>query len=176
MLVNTSRTHLITLACVGLACVGLACDCDPPPDGEGNQDPESLAACPALPPGVEPIAGLSVGHASDRFGGLTLTMSTRALACGETAVQNSYCSSEGEYGLTLGIPAQNVVLGSQELGALYMEFETPTTRNTGGGGILGKATLELYTISDECVTGRVVGLASHGGPFDGGFQAPRCEP
>src|SRR5690606_18916278 len=74
---------LLRVLCATALGAALACDqpCEPTPDGPGNQDPQSLEPCPPLPDGVEPIEGLAVAHAVDRFGGLTLTLSTRPLAC-----------------------------------------------------------------------------------------------
>ena len=155
-----------------------ACDlaCEPPPELPGNQDPVSLEPCAPLPDGVEPIAGLVSAHASERFGGLTLTLSSRPLACGEPAAQHGYCQGE-DRGLMIGFPADEVGPGPHALGhPLYLEFETPDTLSVGGGGDLREATVELLSITDACVTGRIVGLTEKGGPFDGGFQAPRCSP
>ncbi|HLT38047.1 MAG TPA: hypothetical protein VK034_17295 [Enhygromyxa sp.] len=156
----------------------LACDhCEPTPEGPGNQDPVSLGSCPALPPGVEPIDGLAVAHAVDRFGGLSLTLSSRPLACGEPAVQHGYCPRDGNLGLTVGLPAPQAVVGMYSLGyPLYMEFEAPNISNVGGGGDLREASIEIFEITQTCVTGRVIGLEDKDGPFDGGFQALRCEP
>jgi hypothetical protein len=169
-----TRIHAILV----LALAGPACDaCEAPPMRPTNQDAESLAACPPLPPGVEPIAGLHVAHAESRFGGVTLTLSTRPLACGEPAAQHGYCPSEDDRGLTLGIPGESLVPGPHALRhPIFVEFETPTWMAVGGGGEIGEAQVELFEITDSCVTGRIVGLAAHDGPFDGGFQAPRCTP
>jgi hypothetical protein len=156
-----------------------ACDpyCEPSPEGPGNQDPLSLEACPPLPDGVEPIEGLTVGHAVDRFGGLTLTLSTRSLACGEVAGEHDYCPFDGNLGLSVGLPARQAVAGEHPLGyPLHVQFETPVHRNVGGGGDIREASIEIFEITDSCVTGRVKGLVDKGGPFDGGFRALRCEP
>lgn len=142
-----------------------------------NQDSESLAGCPPLPPDVEPIPNLYVGHAWTRFGGVTLTLSTRPLACGEPAAQHGYCPSEDDRGLTLGIPSEALSPGPHALRSpIFIEFETPTVMSVGGGGKIGEAQVELFEITDSCVTGRIIGLSEHEGPFDGGFQAPRCTP
>jgi hypothetical protein len=172
------RIHAI----LSLALAGPACDvCEPPPMRPTNQDAESLALCPPLPPGVEPIADLHVAHANARFDGITLTLSTRPLACGEPAVQHGYCPSEDDRGLTLGIPGESLVPGMHALRhPIFVEFETPTASVVGGGGEVGEAQVELFEITDTCVTGRIIGLAELDGPidgpFDGGFRAPRCTP
>jgi hypothetical protein len=153
-----------------------ACDpCDRPPDHPGNQDSASLEPCPPLPAGIEPIEGLVSGHASDRFDGFTLTLSTRGLACGEPAAQQDYCGDD-ERGVTLGFPAEEAVPGVHEVRDLYIEFEAPGITSVGGGGRIGDVTVELFEITDACITGRIVGLTDVDGPFDGGFQAPRCTP
>lgn len=175
---NALRRHLHHAAWLACCLAGPpACDtsCEPPPDLPGNQDSASLEPCPALPAGVEPIEGLVTAHASDRFDGLTLTLSTRGLACGEPAAQHGYCGDD-ERGITIGFKAEQVATGPQLLGPLYIEYEAPDILAVGGGGQANQATVELYEITDACVTGRIVGLEAAGGPFDGGFQAPRCTP
>lgn len=167
-------------AAAWLACCagppGCDTNCDPPPDVSGNQDPTSLEPCPPLPAGVEVIEGLVSARATDRFDGLTVTLSSRPLACGELAAQHGYCGDD-ERGLTVGFPAAELTAGPHALGhPLYVEFETPGTLSVGGGGDLHEATVELFEITDACVTGRIVGLTEKDGPFDGGFQAPRCTP
>lgn len=168
---------LIRVLCATALASMLACDpfCEPTPKLPGNQDAQSLEVCPPLPPGVEPIEGLSVGHAVDRFGGLALTLSTRPLACGEVAAQHGYCAYNGNYGVTVSLSARQSVVGEQPLAwPVYTEFETPDRISVGGA--LEGATIELFEITDTCVTGRLTGVVDKDGPFDGGFRAPRCEP
>ncbi|WAS91219.1 hypothetical protein [Nannocystis punicea] len=168
------------LLVLAVALVAPACDallCEPVPDLPGNQSAEDLAACPELPPGVAPIEGLAVARAVRRFDGLVLTMSTRPLACGEPASQHGYCTSDDDLGLTLGIPAEQAVPGVYSFQSpIYVEYETPGASVAGGGGELSLASVELFAITDTCVTGRIVGLVDQHGPFDGGFRAPRCTP
>lgn len=136
----------------------------------------SLEPCAPLPAGIEPIAGLVTARATERFDGLTLTLSTRSLACGEPAAQHGYCGHD-DRGLTIGFPADEATVGVHRFGGpIYIELETPDTLSSGGNGGLREATVELLSITNACVTGRVVGLTQDGGPFDGGFQAPRCSP
>ncbi|MEZ4453275.1 MAG: hypothetical protein R3B09_27680 [Nannocystaceae bacterium] len=171
-----TRTILLTAASAGLW-GALACDgpCDPSPESPTNQDPASLAECPDLPPGVDPIPGLAVARASPRFGGLMLTLSERALACGEPAAQHDYCGDA--LGLGVGLPAEEVLVGAHSLRSpVYVELERPDLVAVGGASELVNATVELFTVDEHCVTGRIVGLAGVGGPFDGGFRAPRCTP
>lgn len=168
------------LLLLAVALVAPACDdllCTPVPDLPGNQSADDLEACPELPPGVAPIEGLAVARASERFDGLVLTMSTRPLACGEPASQHGYCASDDDRGLTLGLPAEQSAPGTYPLRTpIYVEFETPDASNHGGGGELRLASVELFAVTDTCVTGRIVGLVAQDGPFDGGFRAPRCAP
>lgn len=164
---------------LGVALVAPGCDesCDPMPDLPGNQSTADLEACPELPPGVTPIEGLAVARATDRFGGLVVTMSTRPLACGEPAVQHGYCHRDDHRGLTLGLPAEQLAPASYPLGhPLFLEFETPKGRVVGGGKDLDLASVEIFEVTDTCVTGRIVGLVEQHGPFDGGFRAVRCAP
>lgn len=136
----------------------------------------SLEPCPPLPDGVEAIDGLVSARVTDRFEGLDVTLSTRALACGEPAVQHGWCGDD-ERGLTVGFAAEEATVGVHPLGhPIYVELETPGRSAVGGGGDLREATVELFEITDTCVTGRIVGLVEKDGPFDGGFRAPRCTP
>ncbi|MCA9711809.1 MAG: hypothetical protein KDK70_38590 [Myxococcales bacterium] len=171
-----SKLRHILLTAAGMApwAAAPACDpCEPEPDGPGNQHAASLEPCPALPDGIAPIEGLAVAHAYERFDGLVLTLSSRTLACGDPAAQHDYCD-DGE-GVTVGLPAEESTPGLHALGhGVHVEFETPNTLTVGGS--FEGAAVELFEITDSCVTGRIVGLTSHGGPFDGGFQAPRCTP
>ena len=66
--------------------------------------------------------------------------------------------------------------GDLQSAAVGVEFETPDALVVGGGGEITQASVELFTLSDLCVTGRIVGLTTAGGPFEGGFRAPRCTP
>lgn len=171
-----TRTATLLILLFGVAAAP-GCDgaCESPPAIAGNQDPASLAVCPALPEGVEPISGLAVARTTERFGGLVLTLSTRALACGEPAAQHGYCDDGDQRGLTISLPAEQSAVGTAALGTpVYIEYETPTQMSVGGRA--AGATVEIFAITESCVTGRVVGLAANGGPFDGGFQAPRCAP
>jgi hypothetical protein len=162
---------------LGVAWAGpAACDDDsvPIPDNQSAADLD--AVCPELPPDVEPIPGLTVAHAFERFDGLVVTLSTRALACDEPAAQHDQGSSFQDRGLTLGLPAAQAIVGEHPLShPLFVEFETPDSIQVGGGGLDG-ASVEIFAITNECVTGRIVGLVDVGGPFDGGFRAPRCTP
>lgn len=133
--------------------------------------------CPALPDGIEPILGLSTSQAYTRFGGLVVTLSERELACDEPAVQNDSPGPKHSLGLTVSLPEELAVIGTHDFRhPVHIEFETQTTQNVGGGGELGNAMIELFEITDTCVTGRIIGLEQRGGPFDGGFRAPRCSP
>lgn len=168
---------VLAVALVAPACDDLDLFCEPVPALPGNQSADDLEACPELPPGVTPIAGLAVARAVSRFDGLVLTMSTRPLACGEPASQHGYCASDDDLGLTLGLRAEESVPGTYPLQTpVYVEFETPEARVHGGGSDLELADVELFAVTDTCVTGRIVGLVDQHGPFDGGFRAPRCTP
>lgn len=160
------RLQAAALAC----CAGLwGCDGEPEPDGPGNQDRTSLAVCPPLPEGLEPISGLSVAHVTDRFGGFYFTLSSRALACGEAAAQHPY-RGDGR-GLSIGLLAADAEEGLHSLtGRTHVEHESPSQISVGAAP--PNATIELFEISQDCITGSISGFG--GQPFDGGFQALRC--
>ncbi|MBL4688002.1 MAG: hypothetical protein JKY37_25650 [Nannocystaceae bacterium] len=160
------RLQAAALAC----CAGLwGCDGEPEPDGPGNQDRTTLAMCAPLPDGLEPIPGLSVAHVTERFGGLYFTLSSRALACGEAAAQHPY-RGDGR-GLSIGLLAEDAEEGLHSLaGRTHIEYETPTNNSVGLAP--ADATIELFEISEDCITGSISGFGDR--PFDGGFQAVRC--
>lgn len=170
------RRRIAYLAVLG----SLALGCDPaceelPETAAGNQAPSELSACPALPPGVEPIPGLAVARSMERFDGLLVTVSTRPLPCGEPAAQHGFCPLNSDYGLTVGIPPEalaETVFDLREHPGVYVESETPEQMVV--GVIAPGATMELFTISDTCVTGRIAGLSGGRERLNGGFQAPRC--
>ena len=168
---------------VGLCAATLACSVDPDIDmssptqlGTASED-QLDELCPVLPAGVELIPGLVTRSAHERFGGLVITLSTRALACGEPALQHGQ-GGEG-LGLTLGLPADMVELGPQPFAhasGIFVEWEGEQSSGAGGHGGFEGGVVELLSISDTCVTGVVRGIVADGGPFEGGFRAPRCEP
>lgn len=171
----TQLRHLpfvVAVACAGPA----ACEGDEDVPIPTNQIPADLdVVCPELPLDVEPIDGLAVAHAIERFDGLVLTLSSRSLACGEPAAQHDHAFSVNDRGLTIGLPAPQSVVGEHPLSyPLFVEFEMPNELHVGGG--LDDASVEIFAITDECVTGRIIGAVEAGGPFDGGFRAPRCTP
>ena len=150
-----------------------SCDqCEPQPELPSNQDAVSLEGCPPLPEGVEPIEGLVTGQIFDRFDGMVLTLSDRGLACGEPAAQSGRCGPGR--GLTVGFVEEPTPGVWSFGGTSYIELETPNSITVGAG--LRNASLEFFTVTDTCATGRLVGVEDDGGPFDGGFRAPRCTP
>lgn len=167
-----------TFALLLFAALGSGCEaCEEPPDAAAsNQDPQNLEICPPLPEGLEPIEGLSAAHSWSRFGGLMITLSSRPLACGDLAAFHGYCSSQEARGITLGLSAEHNMIGLYSAGDIaYVEFEQGESFGSGGG--LRGATLELLTIDDACVTGRIAEVSGTQEPiFTGGFQAPRCLP
>ena len=119
------------------------------------------------------VEGLATGHAYDRFDGLVVTLSDQRLACGDVAVQNDYCGDDRA--LTVSFPADEATPGIHSLSyPLYVEFSRDDGATIGGGA--PGASVELLEITDTCVTGRIFDFVDAGGPFDGGFRAPRCTP
>jgi len=171
------KRRLADLWMVSLLVLGCDPECEEvPEDAVGNQTAEELGSCPALPPGVEAIQGLAVARSMERFDGLLLTVSTRPLPCGLPAAQHGFCPFGGGHGLTVGIPADVLAESTYDLREhpeIHVEYEDPERSSV---GVIRGGTVELFTISDTCVTGRISGLIEGGERLNGGFRAPRCSP
>jgi len=174
---------MTTRRIAGLSLLGsllLGCDsvCEELPEhAVGNQAPQDLESCPELPEGVEPIQGLAVARSMERFDGLVLTLSSRPLPCGAPAAQHGFCPNDGGHGLTVGIPARAlddpIYDHASDPSRGHVEYENDERSSVGHvRGLM----VELFTISDACVTGRIFGLTEHREPLNGGFRAPRCSP
>ena len=164
----------------------------------------ALAACPALPTDAKPIAGLHTAWAiyDQTSGGIRLVFSDHERACrdidrGAPPFGDGRCVSSWEFAFTLPPDAQKP--GTYNLHdyesdyAEKMVFATPrkdgcqsgTDCMGGGTGAAGGAkgpesTVEIFSVSEECVTGHIQRLVTgHIQPevdFTGTFQAVVCKP
>lgn len=171
--------------------------------GPGSQVPEgSSALCQALPEGTELIPNLTTGWAVEHSGGgVRLIFSDISLACGDDADQGltelarEQCIDGWSYSLL--IPAEILEPGLYNLDDYTVEFrqQDVTTESgfgcgdecqasgTGLGGAPGTsiaAQLEIFSVTEECITGRVIGLETGQiqpppPELNGGFHAVLCE-
>lgn len=173
--------------------------------GPGGQVPEeSSKLCPALPEGTDFIPNLTTGWAvkqSGPEGGVRLVFSDISLACSDDADQTltdlarQQCISGWAY--SLFIPSDLLEPGLYELDDYTVEFRQQAVKaeaglgcedecgvsGTGAGTAPGaklNAQLEIFSVSDECITGRVIGLEtgqiSPPPPeLNGGFHAVLCD-
>jgi hypothetical protein len=173
----------------------------------GNTIPEgSQAICGGVPNDVALIENLRTGWAVDQptGSGVRLVFSDRSLACADDEQASLLADTEKEcasgWSFSLLLPPELLSPGSYELGE-HVGFRNTITEaqppgpgcgsscnhgGTGGGTIPGggtglAATLEIYAVSDECITGRLSGLktgqlAPPPPSWDGAFHAVRCTP
>jgi len=172
--------------------------------GPGSQIPErSAALCEELPNDVDFIPELRSGWAVTESDGkrVSLVFSDAALGCiadPALAIQelSSHCVEAWSY--TLTVPTEILKPGKYDLADYSVGFTQASSFSdrgagcqsecdhgmVGGGTAPGariEATLEVFSVSDECITGRIRGLESGQispppPEWNGGFHAVRCEP
>jgi hypothetical protein len=176
-----------------------------PPDPGDTVPAGSEAICPGVPPGVALIPNLRTGRAIDEpaTGGIRLLFSDLALACQELGdegigpIAQDLCVNAWSFSMLLSPEMQMPgVYKPSFLPEFTMSVATMTPtpgcggRCTGGGGTLGGgggpndgASLEIYSVTDQCITGRFQGLfttdkgSSPPIPeINGAFHAVRCTP
>jgi hypothetical protein len=155
-------------------------------------------ACDPLPEGEELISGLTSGQVIDDGSTTTLRFADQAYDCDTwpDSVSSKGCTSHWTYRLT--VPMTALTPGSIDLHAVGADFgylmNTSTPRSGGGcsdedctsaiDGVGGAdvnegATLEIYSVSAGCITGKLSGLTSLGDgapmpPVNGAFFAVPC--
>ena len=173
--------------------------------GPGSSVPdESSSVCEDLPKDIDFIANLTTGWAVEQpdTGGVRLIFSDVPLSCsddadtGLTEIAREQCIGGWSYSLL--IPESMLAPGLYDLSEYSVEFREQDAQ-VGGSGGLGcddscpvsgsgggtapggrvDARLELYSVSKDCITGRVIGLSTgqiEPPPPDlnGGFHAVRC--
>jgi hypothetical protein len=174
--------------------------------GLGSQVPEgSASVCESLPDGVDFIPELRSGWAvaQDDSQSVRLVFSNAALECGDDpgarmSKLSHQCVAAWSYSLL--VPSELLQPGTYDLAQYtvgYTDAQSLPDRGAGcgsdcsagmtggglapGGGAKVEATLEIYSASDECVTGRISGLKNNQiepppPEFNGGFHAVRCSP
>ena len=166
--------------------------------------PEAIrGTCPAVPNDAAPIAGLQTARAirDASLPGLRLVFADHALACrdlprGPVSMAGDPCVSSWEFAFTLPPEAQQPgVYNLNDYQADYAESFSASLPGGGdgcrsGGGCVGggtgaaggakgpDSTIEIYSVSEECITGRILRLERGSGTgvpdFTGTFQALVC--
>jgi hypothetical protein len=173
----------------------------------GNSTPNgSQAICPGVPSGVALIPDLRTGWAIAQppSTNIKLLFSDLPLACQDLGVEGigpialKSCVNAWSFAITL--PPEMQMPGVYNLPDHHVGFEVSSaavepSRGCGGacsGGSSGggsadptgpgpAGTLEIYSFTDQCITGRVQGLttgqvAPPPPSLDGAFHAVRCAP
>jgi hypothetical protein len=172
--------------------------------GPGSNIPaDSASLCEPLPDGVEFIPELKSGWAvkSSSTGGLRLMFSDLAMECNEHA-DESLMDAAGDncinaWTSSFALPPEISAPGTYNLADYIVAFEPLTLHHEPGfscsgcdspGAVGGAqrydghgpdAILELYSVTDDCVTGQIIGLDSGQNwppppEYNGGFHAVRC--
>lgn len=158
----------------------------------------SNVTCPALPDGVPTMNGLTTGWAmSTASSAVRILLSDQTLACREpkmnTVPPPGPCTDSWQVSFTL--PEELQMPGVYNLAEHKVEFMQAATSggkdegcgsqpcvgsSTGsaGGGPGPDAVVEIYAITEACITGRIVRFNNDqsGVDYTGAFQAVRCEP
>ena len=164
----------------------------------GNSIPEgSRALCGAVPDESALIAGLETGWAFPvaASSSVRFVFSTEVLACREPSYGGRSPERACSDGWTLAftLPVELLTPGVHDLKDYEINFaEYVTTAMTGkgcqsggcsgggGGGPTRDVTIEIYTVTDACITGSILkwdsGYISPRIEFTGLFHAVRCAP
>lgn len=173
--------------------------------GAGSNVPgDSRAICADLPDGVEFIPELTSGWAltNTETGRVRLIFSNLALECktGTEAATLKQASDNciSAWSSSFELPAELLRPGTYDLSQYLASFEPLTAHVEPGfacsscssaGPVAGPrradgmgpdALLEIYSVSDNCITGRIAGLTTGQNfppppEYNGGFHAVRCE-
>lgn len=164
----------------------------------GNVGPEPSSACPDLPDGVPVIAGLKTAWAiAQPSSSPRLLFSDQALPCRVPKIQagppSEVCADSWQFGFTL--PSELQAPGVHGLANYPVEFAESVTHSesnhgcgggpscsgvstgTAGGALGPDGVVEIYAVTDECISGRILRLSGvTSSDYTGAFQAMRCEP
>jgi hypothetical protein len=167
------------------------------PDGSGE-------VCEALPEGVEFIpelrSGWAVGQPDSES--VRLVFSNAALECSDdpgASIQALLQQCVSAWSYSLLVPGSLLQPGTYDLAeyptVMFAESQGLADRGAGCGVDCGRSTtgmgnvpggkveamLEIYSASEDCVTGRITGLTNfqiepEPPQYNGGFHAVRCTP
>lgn len=164
---------------------------------EGNLD-EAEERCGPLPPDVVPIAGLqsawAMGKVPIKDGEASLRAATTSLVvrlsddgvpCGE-ALDAEMIGCPRAWAVDVTVRNADVVPGHFALGDYAQGYNLATAHRVHGAcerdqqlDAFGAGALEIFTVTDDCVVGRLVDtaddLAGAGTAIEGGFVALRCD-
>jgi hypothetical protein len=164
---------------------------------EGNYPDEAEERCGPLPPNVVPIAGLQSAWAMSKVPvddvdlgfraattTLVLRLSNDGVPCGvPLAPELIGCPSAWAADVTLR--NAEVAPGSFALEDYGQGWDLATAHREGrecvreeARGAFAAGALEIFTVTDDCVVGRLVGIGDDvgGATVEGGFVALRCAP
>jgi hypothetical protein len=177
---------------------------------DGGVPAGSEAICSAVPDGVPFIANLKTGWAIAEPSSNTvrLVFSDQTIACGDDALDamvdaaQKACTSA--WGFSFLLPAELQTPGIFDRSSYEADYQetmvfaepsepkgcTPSACNAMGTGTTGAAggamgpsgTVEIYSATDQCITGRLQGFTDTGmiqpppPNWDGAFHAVRCVP
>jgi hypothetical protein len=170
---------------------------------QGNFPEPVVSVCGTLPPGVEPLPGLTSAWALEVEGqfnsgqqtesnGLRLTLSSLGLGCDEAFPENEEPSTCGEYNWWIGMTLQpEVGVGVHDFdqtAGIFPEMFGWASDCSGevvggyGGYVPSDAPagrVEIHEITDECVVGTLhyfeFALSGELAELAGGFVAQRCK-
>jgi len=154
--------------------------------------------CHGIPASQHLIGGLASGEALLSGQSVTLQFSNRVFACGSwlTEITSEGCRNDWSFGLTL--PSTAIEPGNHNLSALSAQFgdlfgiagapsahagcDEKCSMSAKGTGAISLtdpvATLEIYSVDEQCITGRISGLRdptfSEAPDYNGAFFAVRC--
>jgi hypothetical protein len=154
--------------------------------------------CTAVPDGETFIQDFRTGWAlGTEGGGVRLVLSSRAVTCRDPNIADTGHSPKDSctvgWTLAFTVPSELLTPGVHELAGHPIDFfesaefqnpasgcGTPGCSGGGGGGRTRDATLEIYEVSDACITGNIrrweSGWITPRLEFTGAFHAVRCTP
>jgi hypothetical protein len=200
---KSGKPHWIALACGAVLCIGGVSQSKTAlPAAERTFDDAFRRACPATPAGATPIAGVKTAWAiKEASGGVRLLFSDQVLACRNPDWIHDLsigpeCMASWKFAFTLppdlqkpGVYdlhgyeadyAESVVTSLPPQGCSSEPSCGGTASGSAGGGKGPESTIEIYDVTDECMTGRIQrldrGVSNSEVDFTGTFQAVLCTP
>lgn len=163
---------------------------------EGNYPDEAEARCGPLPPGVVPIEGLQSAWVMGKVPVDDVDLSLRAatttvvlrlsddgVPCGGP-LEPELVGCPGAWAVDVALHDAGLAPGSFALADYGQGWNLATAHREGRAcareeqrGAFEAGELEIFTVTDDCVVGRLVGTsdALPTGGIEGGFVALRCD-